>query len=112
MLPNADQAIIDPLKLHGYLLSASHPIGRFKAAFFARLGYTANNWQVLDRALREQHLTQAARLVETTRHGRKFEIRAILKGPSGQLAVVLSAWMIRPGDSVPRFVTAYPGEEG
>ena len=111
MLPNADQAIIDPLKLHGYLLAASHPIGRFKAAFFARLGYTANNWQALDRALREQHLTKAATLVETTRHGRKFEIRAILKGPSGQSAVVLSAWMIRTGDSVPRLVTAYPGEE-
>src|SRR5882724_4281267 len=75
MLPNADQAIIDPVKLHGYLLSTSHPIGRFKAAFFASLGYTATNWGALDRALREQHLTQPARLVETTRYGRKFEIR-------------------------------------
>jgi hypothetical protein len=100
-----------PVKLHGYLLSTSHPIGRFKAAFFARLGYTSINWQAFDRALREQHLTKAARLMETTRHGRKFEIRAILKGPSGQSAVVLSAWMIRTADSVPRFVTAYPGEE-
>jgi hypothetical protein len=77
----------------------------------ARLGYTATNWGALDRALREQHLTQPGRLVETTRHGRKFEIRAILKGPSGQSAIVLSAWMIRTSDSVPRFVTAYPGEE-
>src|SRR5882672_8210649 len=111
VLSNADQAIIDPVKLHGYLLSTSHPIGRFKAAFFARLGFASTNWQALDRALREQHLTQGARLVETTRHGRKFEIRAILKGPNGQSAVVLSAWMIRTGDSVPRFVTAYPGEE-
>jgi hypothetical protein len=83
VLSNADQAIIDPVKLHGYLLSTSHPIGRFKAAFFARLGYTSINWQAFDRALREQHLTTAARLMETTRHGRKFEIRAILKGPSG-----------------------------
>src|SRR5258708_15206453 len=55
VLSNADQAIIDPVKLHGYLLSTSHPIGRFKAAFFARLGYTSINWQALDRALREQH---------------------------------------------------------
>jgi hypothetical protein len=111
VLPYADQAIIDPVKLQGYLLSTAHPIGRFKAAFFARLGYTSINWQALDRALREQHLTQPARLVETTRHGRKFEIRAILKGPSGQTAVVLSGWMIRTSDSVPRFVTAYPWEE-
>jgi hypothetical protein len=37
--------------------------------------------------------------------------RAILKGPSGQSAIVLSAWMIRTADSVPRFVTASPEEE-
>ena len=37
--------------------------------------------------------------------------RALLKGPGGQSAIVLSAWMIRTADSVPRFVTAYPGEE-
>jgi hypothetical protein len=28
---NAEQAIIEPRKRHGYLLSTSHPIGRFKA---------------------------------------------------------------------------------
>src|SRR5437667_12149957 len=100
MLPNADQAIIESVKLHGYLLSTSHPIGRFKAAFFAKLGYTSANWQALDLALREQHLTQTAALVETSVHGRKYETRAILKGPTGQSAVVLSAWMIRANESV------------
>jgi len=28
--------VIDPAKLHGYLLAASHPLGRFKPRFFAR----------------------------------------------------------------------------
>jgi hypothetical protein len=110
-LPNAHQAVIDPAKLHEYLLSLSHPIGRFKARFFARLGYTSANWQELAGALQNQHLSHDAELVETSGHGRKFEIRAILKGPTGQAAVVLSVWMIRAGETVPRFVTAYPGEE-
>ena len=39
-LPNADQAVIDPQKLHGYLLSVFHPVGRL------RRGQTAGggNW--------------------------------------------------------------------
>ena len=32
-LPNADRAVIDARKVRSYLLSRSHPIGRFKAAF-------------------------------------------------------------------------------
>ncbi len=79
-LPNADQAIIEPLKLHGYLLSMSHPIGRFKAHFFAALGYDSSRWQELEAAFREQHLTQPAATIETNKYGRKFEIRAMQKG--------------------------------
>ena len=60
LLPNADYAEIDPAKLHGYLLSSIHPIGRFKARFFAALGYTADEWQVLEANLRIQHLSQEA----------------------------------------------------
>ena len=59
-LPNANLAIIDRAKLEGYLLSASHPVGRFKARFFARLGFTASEWRLFAQALREQHLAQAA----------------------------------------------------
>lgn len=43
-LPERDRAIIDAEKLRDYLLSPSHPVGRFKAAFFASLGYTQANW--------------------------------------------------------------------
>jgi len=37
LLRNAELAEIDPQKLHGYLLSKAHPVGRFKARFFAAL---------------------------------------------------------------------------
>jgi hypothetical protein len=36
VLPNPDRAVIDPVKLHGYLLAASHPLGRFTPRFFAK----------------------------------------------------------------------------
>jgi hypothetical protein len=110
-LPNAERALIDPAKLHDYLLSSSHPIGRFKARFFAGLGFVALDWQLLDEAFRTQHLTQPAVLIETTEYGRKYRIRAILKGPNARSALVESIWIIRIGEIAPRLVTAYPGVE-
>jgi hypothetical protein len=43
-LPQADRAVVDERKVREYLLSRAHPIGRFKAAFFARAGFEAENW--------------------------------------------------------------------
>ena len=55
-LPNASLAIIDSAKLRDYLLSPAHPVGRFKAPFFAALGYAQEQWQQLEADLRAQHL--------------------------------------------------------
>ena len=89
VLPNADRAQIDPDKLRGYLLSSTHPIGRFKARFFNALGFSADTWQELEQAFRIQHLTQDAQLADTTKEGQKYTIRAILIGPNGQAAAVV-----------------------
>jgi hypothetical protein len=51
-LPNADKAIIPPEKLRDYILSSSHPVGKFKAAFFKSLGYSGDNWQQLEAGIR------------------------------------------------------------
>jgi len=74
-IPNADRAVIDPVKLHGYLLSGSHPVGRFKAAFFHALGYSSENWHQLEADLRSQHLSRDATREDLTRHGQKYVIR-------------------------------------
>lgn len=108
-LPDADRAVIDPAKLRGYLLSETHLVGRFKARFFAQLGYSAEGWEQLASDLRTQHLAADAVALEPTHYGQKYRIRAILKGPSRQ-AIVVSVWVVRTGESVPRFVTAYPGD--
>ena len=109
LLPDADRAEIDPRKLHGYLLSPTHPIGRFKARFFGALGYSAEGWQDLGADLRTQHLTQDATPDESLADGQLFTIGAILKGPNGQSAMVRSVWFVPKAGGVPRFVTAYPG---
>jgi hypothetical protein len=107
-LPNVDEAIIERTKLESYLLSDVHPVGRFKARFFASLGFTAPNWRELDTALRSQHLPESAMPGPVEAFGQSFTIRAILKGPGGA-AQVTSVWFVRTGETVARFVTAYPG---
>ncbi len=107
-IPNADRAVIDPAKLHGYLLSRNHPVGRFKATFFLTLGYTSEGWRQLEADLRGQHLSQAATREEKTRYGQKYAIRATLVGPSGRSAEMVSVWVVRTGEEFPRFLTAYP----
>jgi len=89
-IPNTDRAIIDPVKLHGYLLSRSHPIGRFKAAFFGALGYSSEEWRQLEADLRDQHLPQDVTLEEQTPYGQKYSIRAPLIRPSGSSVAVVS----------------------
>lgn len=98
------------MKLHGYLLNPTHPVGRFKARFFAALGYSADDWQTLEADLRIQHLSQPAQLEPPEPHGQPWTIRAILIGPNGQSAGVVSVWIVLTNTDVPRFVTAYPGD--
>jgi hypothetical protein len=107
-IPNADRAIIEPAKLHGYLLERSHPIGRFKAAFFLSLGYSSENWRQLEGDLRTQHLSREATLGERSPYGQKYTVRATLAGPSGRTAEVVSVWVVRASEDFARFVTAYP----
>src|SRR5438034_8832294 len=108
LLPNADCAVIDGAKIHGYLLAHRHPIGRFKAAFFRTLGYSLQDWRSLEEDLRSQHLPSDAIPGQSNPYGQKYSIRATLVGPSGNSAVVVSIWVVRVGEEVPRFVTAYP----
>ena len=47
MLPNAALAFVEPSKVRDYLLSQSHPVGRFKSVVFMAIGYAQDNWQKL-----------------------------------------------------------------
>ena len=105
-LPNADKAQVPEEKLRGYVLSTDHQIGRFKAQFFAGLGFSAGNWEQLrDRLL--ELAAGDAELGEATKYGQKYIISGTLAGPGGR-ARVQSVWIVLTGDDIPRFVTVYP----
>lgn len=108
-LPNVEQAIIFLEKIRNYLLSASHPIGKFKVIFFQSLGYREDNWEILDRDLRIV-LAHDAKIKERTEYGQKYEVKGTLSGPAGRRAEIITVWIILDGESFPRFITAYPGD--
>jgi len=105
-LPNANRAQVPEEKLLGYVLSTDHPIGRFKAQFFAGLGFTAGNWDRLRDRLREL-AEKDAELGQSTEYGEKYLVSGTLEGPTGA-AEVVSVWIVLAGDDIPRFVTVYP----
>jgi hypothetical protein len=109
-LPAAERAVIAQAKIRDYLLSTSRPVGRFKAPFFARLGYTTANWRRLEEDLLALAVSGEAKLGKNSPYGEKYEIRGTLNGPSGRSAGVLTVWIILSGGDVPQFVTALPGE--
>lgn len=107
-LPQAEHVIIDVHKLRDYLLAPEHPVGRFKAAFFAGLGFTSTTWQALEFELRGLAQQGSVELGPRTTFGQKYLVRGTITGPSGRGAVVLAVWIFFNGEEAPRFVTVYP----
>jgi hypothetical protein len=108
-LPRAEVALIETAKVRDYLLAPEHPTGRFKAAFFVRLGYSLQRWELLAADLTRHAQANDASVGEANDFGQKFEVRGNLTGPDGKSASLVTVWIILRGDDLPRFVTAFPG---
>jgi hypothetical protein len=83
MPPHADHAIVDEAKIGDYLLSDTHPVGRFKARVFRSLGYTVESWTRLRDDLLHHGQTGTVQRIEMSAYGLKVVISATLKGPNG-----------------------------
>lgn len=107
-LPNADAAHVDRNKLTRYLLSETHPIGRWKARFFRGVGFDEAHAEVLEQGL--VALAGTGEVVDTTRsrHGVKYTVEGVLKAPTGADVRLRTVWIVHAGEVRPQFVTAYP----
>ena len=72
------------------------------------MGYIAAEWQLLERDIREQHLTQPAEPGQPSPFGSKYVITAPLVGPAGQVRWVTTVWIIRPGNEWAELITIEP----
>lgn len=86
-VPNWEQAVVDKKKLQEYLLSPTHPVGRFKARYFSTLGYEATDWKVLEADLKAILDSDAAEAIGSE-FGTKFTVQGSIIGPNGRQATV------------------------
>ena len=108
---SAVTAIVPEEKLRDYVLSPTHPDGKAKADYLARIGYSQERWQQLEGDLRIQHLILEAKPGRVTPWGRKYEILGPLIGPNGGTAWVRTIWIVRHGELAARLITLIPARE-
>ena len=109
MLPGAEHAVVEAAKIRDYLLSTSHPVGRFKAVVFFSLGYTAEDWVKLRDDILFLAKNGEARLGQQSEYGQKYEVSGTLLGPNGRARSITTVWLVPASDNRPKFITAFPG---
>ncbi|MCK5329682.1 MAG: hypothetical protein KAR36_13855 [Candidatus Latescibacteria bacterium] len=107
-LPNRKSAYISPRKLHDYLLSETHSVGRWKARFFRALGFDETNADMLKQSLIALAHSEEIKDVVLSEYGTKYIIEGSLQTPAGIRVQVRTVWIIEAEQDHPRFVTAYP----
>jgi hypothetical protein len=110
-LPNHQNAVASEHKLAGYLLSSSHAYGRHKAAFFTRLGFSADAWETLAQALLEHASQNEVARIEDSPFGKRYILEGELSASDRRKPRVRAIWFIETGEDVLYLVTAYPFEK-
>lgn len=107
MQPFGDNVSISEAKLTDYILSPTHRIGANKARVFkSALGIGLAEVAVLRSALLDAARTQSPLLIRQDKFGQHYAI--VFKLTYGtKSAFVRSLWMIRSGDDVAKFVSAF-----
>ncbi len=107
-MPHVDDAIVSSAKIVGYLLSRTHPSGRTKAGWFTAFGFASSEWERLSTSLREHAARNDVVESEETPFGQRYTIEGPISTPEGRNPSLRKVWFVETGETVPRFVTAYP----
>jgi hypothetical protein len=106
-LPRHREAVLDPRKLRDYLLDLEHPVGRSKANYLARVGFSRTRWRTLERELRRLIAREPAWAMPPGLYGQEFVVRGTIRGPWRREARLVTVW-ISADQGAPRLVTAHP----
>ena len=107
-LPNLDNAVVPTAKMAGYLLSKTHPDGRHKARFFQAYGFSLDDWQSIEHAVRQHISDHEVAKVEPSPLGTRYVVEGIIAAPDGRSPLIRTVWFVRNEEDIPQFVTAYP----
>jgi len=113
-LPFGERAYVAPSKEADYLLSQTHPVGRWKAKVFRSAGFDETNLSELEEALLSMARSDDVTSAEQTAHGTKYVVEGEIATPSGRTLSVRTVWIVESDSETPRLATAYalqPGQE-
>jgi len=110
-LPRNQEAIVTEEKITDYLLSESHPVGKAKARYFKKIGYSEKNVAQLSEDLIKIAVSNAVSEEVSTLFGIKYIVDGDVVSPTGIKARLRTVWIIETGENLPCFVTAYPAVE-
>lgn len=107
-LPNGDQAVVELAKLTDYCLSRTHSRGKHKARIFElTLGLKSAEAAGLRAALLVAAANNDAAVPGAIDgHGQRYVLDFLMQGLTGS-AFVRSAWIVRTGETFPRFASCY-----
>ncbi|MBW8051298.1 MAG: hypothetical protein FVQ77_13340 [Cytophagales bacterium] len=100
--------IIEKSKLTEYLLKKRER--NDKAGFLDIAGYNLENWEQLDKDLRNHVLNSDATIVEQNEYGTFYKINSELKGPMKTLKIT-AICMYDKQKKQYKFITLYPFKE-
>jgi hypothetical protein len=90
------------------LLSPSHPDGCSKARFFARFGFTVDEWVTFAEALKMHGETQSVIAAVESKHGTRYTVEGSMQTPDRRNPRIRTVWILSKHSKSPRLVTAYP----
>ena len=110
LLPGVDDAVIPADKLTRYSLDSDRQPDK-ATAFRRALGYTSDNADVLIADIKCNLHCYPAISKGHNGWGETYDIILNLCGPNGKNANVLTAWIVRDGETFPRLTNVYVTEK-
>lgn len=101
-----ENAIIPPDKIIRYLLVFREQ--NDKSQFLNRAGFSLDNPEKLEQAIRQLITEQAAEPDGEDEYGKYFRVEGSMIGPNGRIIEVVTVWMQRPAEDAYRFITLKP----
>ena len=83
-----------------------------KSQWLAEAGFTRENWQALEAALRNLILSTEAIFVERIEYGEMYGINGNLVGPNRKTLSVRTLWMTEKATGKTKFITMFPNKGG
>lgn len=106
-VPYYQSAIISDIKLTEYLLSLTHPVGKFKAKLFRGWGFNENNIDIFRKCLLSIVHTNKVVKIKTSQHSTNYEVHGKIQIPKGGVRIITTVWAIDIGKRTPYLVSAY-----